>query len=216
MMILTHNHREERGAAALLLVVSGVIASLLLLMVWGLPLAGASSQRAKTQSAADAAALAGADAVLGGLTDSLKGLGSWNGSWDVLSGAGSTNGPTRAASYAERNGAELIAYQGPGALGGWRTYAKVRRVVDGETYVAEAWARINLPSCSTSPATPPPTTPPPPDDDEDETPPPPPNQTLRCSGLPGFTIIEGDLSLSHGWASFVDALLGPSRAKLTR
>lgn len=207
------HHREESGAAALLLVVSGVTVGLMVLLLWALPLAGASSQQAKTQSAADAAALAGADAVVGGIADNLKGLGSWNGSW---TGLASLNGADRAAAYADENGATLIAYNGPSASNDWQVDARVRRIVDGTEYISNASAKLRLPSCSI-------------EDDEEETPPPddededeeeeedtPPDSKLRCDGMPAFTIIEGDLDLSLGWAAFVDALLGGSHARLTR
>ncbi|AXT86023.1 hypothetical protein C6I20_13065 [Aeromicrobium sp. A1-2] len=211
--------REERGAAALLLVVSGIVAGLMVLTLWALPIAGASSQQAKTQSAADAAALAGADAVVGGLADTLKGLSSWNGSYSAL---GTTSGAERAAVYADQNGATLISYAGPPTTPGWTTRAGVRRIVDGQVYESRASARLDLPSCSTEEVEPPPTDevdPPPTDEGEEpeegDEPPPPPDSTVSCEGLPAFTIVEGDLSLSTGWAGFVDALLGGSHAKLT-
>lgn len=209
-MTPTFHHQEESGAAALLLVVSGIAAGLMVLLFWALPLAGASSQQAKTQSAADAAALAGADAVVGGIADNLKGLGSWNGSWNGLSGI---NGADRAAAFAAENDAALIAYNGPSSANGWQVDARVRRVVNGTEYVSNASAKLKLPSCSI-------------EDDDEETPPPddeeedgeetPPDSKLRCDGLPAFTIIEGDLNLSLGWAAFVDALFGGSHARLTR
>lgn len=220
-MISVNQAKEERGAAALLLIIFAIIAGLMVLVVWALPIAGASTQQAKTQSAADAAALAGADAVVGGLADTLKGLGSWNGSWSSL---GSTSGAERAAAYANHNGATLISYTGPASMGGWQTHARVRRTVDGQTYESQATARLELPSCSIAEASPTPTPTPPDEDDqeddeddeEEDVPPPPPDSKLRCDGLPAFTIVQGDLNLSSGWAGFVDALLGGSHAKLTR
>lgn len=208
-MTPTFHHREESGAAALLLVVSGITAGLLVLLLWALPLAGASTQQAKTQSAADAAALAGADAVIGGIADNLKGVGSWNGSWHGLA---SVNGADRAAAYAAENDATLIAYNGPSSANDWQVDARVRRVIDGTEYTSDASAKLRLPSCSIEDDEPTPT--PPPEDDEDEDTPP--DSKLRCDGLPGFTIVQGDLQLSHGWAAFVDALFGGSHARLTR
>ncbi|WP_332642751.1 hypothetical protein [Aeromicrobium sp.] len=204
------HHRGESGAAALLLVVSGVTVGLMVLLLWALPLAGASSQQAKTQSAADAAALAGADAVVGGIADNLKGLGSWNGSW---AGLASLNGADRAAAYADENGATLIAYNGPSASNDWQVDARVRRTVDGTEYESSASAKLRLPSCSIEDDE---EETPPPDDDENEEEDTPPDSKLRCNGMPAFTIIGGDLDLSLGWAAFVDALLGGSHARLTR
>lgn len=210
-MIFPTHTREERGAAALLLVISGIVVGLTVLVVWALPLAGASTQQSKTQSAADAAALAGADAVIGGLADNLKGLGSWNGSWNGLA---SVNGADRAAAYATENGATLVAYNGPSASNDWQVDARVRRVVDGTEYESEASAKLRLPSCSIDDDEE--ETPPPDDEDEDEEEDTPPDSKLRCDGFPAFTIIEGDLDLSLGWSAFVDALLGGSHARLTR
>ena len=99
---------RESGQVATVLVVGAVLAALFLLVAALLPLAGASDQRSRAQTAADAAALAGVqglgeqfrDLLAGGLRDEGA-LADW-----LSCGLGREG----AQAYAARNGADVTDY----------------------------------------------------------------------------------------------------------
>ncbi|MDX6277929.1 MAG: hypothetical protein QOJ72_2057 [Nocardioidaceae bacterium] len=206
---MTHRTEQgERGAAALSLLTVAIILALAIFTVMALPLTRASDAKAKGNSAADAAALAGVEWIRLDLRDALTTRG-WLGSWDAYrdiigGGLGS------AQDYASRNGATLVSYHAD--LLHLEVYAKVRgRVVDGHTTESEATARLQLPTCTTKPDDTPPS-----DDDpkpgEDDKPPP---VKFTCDGI-DITIHPGkdDPGKLDLPASIIDQLLNNSHAKL--
>lgn len=211
----------ERGAAALSLLTVGMILALAIFVVMAVPLTKAGDAKAKSNSAADAAALAGVDFVRGELRNALATEG-WLGGWDAYAGSIGT-GLDAASSYANRNDATLTQYQFSAV--NLESYAKVRgRSVDGRPAVSDATARLTLPACSTETEDPPEPDPDPdpgdpgdPGDEGDEPPPPPPPPavTFRCAGI--VVVINptaedpGKLPLP---GSVIDALIDGSRAKL--
>lgn len=176
--MLTHRPQQgERGAAALSLLTVGILVALAIFTVMALPLTKASDAKAKSNSAADAAALAGVDSIRLDLRDALttKGwLGDWNLYGDLIGG-----GMESARDYASRNDATLVTYHAD--LLHLEVYAKVRgRVFDGHRAESQATAKLQLPTCTTKPDD----TPPPKDDDP---PPsaddPPPPVKFSCAGI---------------------------------
>ncbi|TXL62004.1 pilus assembly protein TadG-related protein [Aeromicrobium terrae] len=208
-MKLRPTQQGDRGAAAVSLLTVGIIISLAIIAVMAIPLTQASDAKAKSRSAADAAALAGADHVRLELKEqlSLKGwLGGW-GNLPIFDG-----GLAAARTYAERNDATLVAYQRPSFDNGFTAYARVEgRTVKGEVTRSEAWAKLSLPDCQKK-DDPEPTEPPPDDDedDDDEDEPPPP-QGWECAGIEFDVPVEGPPHLS---VDIIDALFNDSNAKL--
>jgi hypothetical protein len=207
---MTHRAEQgERGAAALSLLTVGIIIALAIFTVMALPLTQASDAKAKSNSAADAAALAGVDSIRLDLHDALttRGwLGDWNAYGDIIGG-----GIESAKDYAARNDATLVEYHSD--LLHLEVYAKVRgRTVDGHTTESQATAKLQLPICATKPDdTPPPKNDDPPPGDDD----PPPPVKFTCDGI-DITIHPskddpGKLDLP---ASIIDQLLNNSHAKL--
>lgn len=200
--------RGERGAAALSLLTVGMIIALAIFAVMALPLTQASDAKAKSNSAADAAALAGVESIRLDLRDALttRGwLGSWNAYGDIIGG-----GLESAKDYATRNDATLVSYHAD--LLHLEVYAKVRgRTVDGHTTESQATAQLQLPICTTKPddGDPPPSDDPPPKD------PPPAPIKFSCGGI-DITIHPskddpGKIDLP---GSLIDQLLNNSHAKL--
>ena len=201
--------RGERGAAALSLLTVGMMIALAIVAVMALPLTQASDAKAKSNSAADAAALAGVESIRLDLRDALTTqgwLGSWNAYQDIIGG-----GIESAREYASRNDAILVTYH-PDLLH-LEVYARVRgRTVDGHTTESQATAKLQLPICTTKPddtPTPAPDAPPPAPDA------PPPPVKFSCDGI-DVTIHPskddpGKLDLP---LSVIDDLLDNSHAKL--
>ncbi len=148
-MTLTRHRsqRGERGAAALSLLTVGILVSIGIVAAMSIPLTQASDAKAKSNSAADAAALAGVEYVRNDLEIALAGEG-WLGDWESyqpLVGGGLAS----AESYAQRNEAKLISYDPPTAFNGWTSRAEVEgRTVEGEVFTSEATARLDLPDCT--------------------------------------------------------------------
>ena len=200
----------ERGVAALSLLTVGAIIALAIFAFVAVPLTDASAAKAKNRSAADAAALAGADFIKKDLEAALTDNG-WLGDWQAYQSEVGT-GLLAARNYAERNGSELVAYNFD--VANWEAYAKVRgREVDGAFAESDATATLDLPEChklDTVP-TPEPTAPPTPPDPDEEEPPPLPD-TYSCGG------IKFDISTDDGPPTLdpdiIDALLDQAHVKL--
>lgn len=213
-MITLQAKQGERGAAALSLLTVAMIIALAIFAVMAIPLTQASDAKAKSNSAADAAALAGVDFVRGDLISALATQG-WLGSWEAYAGLGT--GRAAAETYADRNDATLTAYSFSVAT--FEAYAKVRgRSVDGQPTQSEATAKLDLPVCTTEiDDTPEPEPTPPPADDPPPPPPPPKPVKFRCAGI-GIDIVinptEDDPGRLPLPAAVIDALLNGSNAKL--
>lgn len=190
------NHEQERGAAATLLVVAGVIVGLAIFTIMVLPLATATDAKSRNRTAADAAALAGAEGIVGDLESVLL-SGSWGGGWGDLANL-TDSGLTAAETYMRRNDSEarLVYYRSRLEGLTWVVEAEVESPpVKAGTSPVRSYARaeIGLPNCSFRMDEPEPTPTPeptePPEDGEEppeETPPPPPqpgpDQIITCDG----------------------------------
>lgn len=206
----TGRQRQERGIAVLSLLTLGIILSLAILFVMAIPLTQASDAKAKSRSAADAAALAGADWVRVRLRNELSSQG-WLGGWDKFSLA--DQGLSAARNYAQRNDARLVQYDPPSFANRWQVHVVVEgRDVKGQTTRSQATARFSLPSCSKDPAPPPsdPPSDPPPDD---APPPPPPPDSFSCGGIRFDVPTDGSPPLLPG--NIINALFAGSDAILT-
>ncbi len=207
MTFIRTTRQGDRGAAAVSLLTVGIIISLAIIAVIAIPLTQASDAKAKSRSAADAAALAGADHVRLELKEQLS-LKGWLGGWGhlpILDG-----GLAAAQTYAQRNDATLVQYDPPSFDNGFTAYARVEgRTVKGEVTRSEAWATFSLPDCHTK-DDPEPTEPPPDDDEDDEDEPPPP-QGWECAGIEFEVPAEGPPHLS---IDIIDALFNDSNARL--
>lgn len=206
--------RDERGqvTTALVIVVSVALISV---AIWGVLLLGRGvDEKSQAQSAADAAALAGA----GSLADALPTmLGLLDGKGGLGSLAGCGLGQDRASTYAQKNEARLTSYCFD--LGSGRVEASVEmneRVSDDvgpARAEAVATTGLDLSACSWQDDDPPeptptptPTSEPSPSDDpepsEEPTPEPPPDlgTTLSCGAITAHFVING----TTGLLSFVD------------
>lgn len=213
----------ERGAAALSLLVVSVILGLAVLFFMAVPLTEATSKKAKSRNAADAAALASVDYVREGIFQAL-GVSGWTGSWASLAGL-LDGGVSEAQYFAAQNDATVVAFQGPTLANGWEAYVRVRgnEQVDGQWVYSEAKAKLDLPNCSVETIEPPEPEPTPtpsetddpedPDEPEPEpepTPDPEPEQRLTCDGGIDFT----GLDLTNLPGGIVDALFDQSDTRL--
>lgn len=204
------NHRRgvgERGAAALSLLTVGIIVGFAIFAYMAVPLTNASDAKAKSNSAADAAALAGVEYMKQDLAVALADAG-WLGNWAAYQPFVGT-GRTAAQSYALRNEAELIEYTFDPDT--WQAYAKVKgRTVEGQVFTSKATARLDLPDCKLGPDDPDDSNPP--ADENVDTPPP---VKLTCGGV-DITInpTEDEPDLFNLPGSFIQTLLDQSHAKL--
>lgn len=181
------HEREEGAAASALLIVSAVVA-LAALMYIALPFGAASDAKSESRTAADAAALAGAEHARDNLLDVIE-LNGWSGGpWGQEIPLGPSAGYLSAADFASRNDGTLTYYDFEGSTG--RAYATVSgREVADHVATAEATASIVWPSCDEpeEPEEPdPPEEPGPPDDGDDEEPPDPPEfdeDQVWCNGF---------------------------------
>jgi hypothetical protein len=203
----------ERGAAALSLLTVGILVAIGIVAAMSVPLTQASDAKAKSNSAADAAALAGVEYVKNDLQVALTEEG-WLGDWEAyqpLIGGGLAS----AQSYAQQNEAELISYDPPTPFNGWTSHAKVEgRAVEGEVFTSEATARLDLPDCTMKDA----------EDDEPAAPTvpgvpaEPVKKNVDCGGLK----VDVEVDKENGGGppkvklpdAFVAKLIGESRAKL--
>ena len=212
MARLRSQQQGERGAAALSLLTVAILVAIGIVAAMSIPLTQASDAKAKSNSAADAAALAGVEFVKNDLQVVLSDKG-WLGNWAAYQpfiGGGLAS----ATSYAERNESQLISYQPPTPFNGWTAQAEVKgRTVEGEVFTSDATARLDLPDCSME------------DADEDEPPPPsvpgvpaePVTRTIDCGGLKVDVEVDKDKPGPPTFDlpdSFIAQLIGESQAKL--
>jgi hypothetical protein len=215
-MRATRRQQGERGAAALSLLTVGILVAIGIVAAMSIPLTQASDAKAKSNSAADAAALAGVEYVKNDLQIALNDVG-WLGDWaayEPLVGGGLTS----ATSYAEANEARLVSYKKPTPFNGWTAQAEVEgRTVEGEVFTSDATARLDLPDCTV-------------EDDEDGGPAEPPEpgapsakvtKTVDCGGLKVDVEVDEDSADGQGGPpklelpdDFVAQLIGESKAKL--
>jgi len=218
MTLAPRGQQGESGAAALALLTMGIILALGIFMVMAAPLTQASDTKARSRSAADAAALAAVEAWKINLRDALTSEG-WLGDWDdyrgFLGGA-----DVAARRYAELNGAEVIEAYPTGA---WSYYVRVRGdKIDGKRTETEAYATLDLPSCDTTEDDDVPMAMglgmaelPDDEDDEEEEEPSLPGLVLDCVGLDDIDLLPSDDGSYNLVPSLVEALIGESHAKLT-
>jgi hypothetical protein len=215
-MRATRRQQGERGAAALSLLTVGILVAIGIVAAMSIPLTEASDAKAKSNSAADAAALAGVEYVKNDLQIALNDEG-WLGNWEAYDGLIS-GGVTSATSYAEANEARLVSYKGPTPFNGWTAHAEVEgRTVEGEVFTSDATARLDLPDCTVK-------------DDENDGPAEPPEpgapsekvtKTVDCGGLKVDVEVDEDSDDGEGGPpklelpdDFVAQLIGESKAKL--
>lgn len=135
---------DERGAAASALLVTALLVGFAAFVYLAIPFGTAVDAKAQNRTAADAAALAGAEGVR---EDLLATIGSDGvpGSWTDLPGAAGL-GYSAAAEYAALNDAELVEYWFDPSDGTAHVTVEGRGV-DGEPSRSSAVAQVDLPSC---------------------------------------------------------------------
>lgn len=202
--------RTEEGAAASALLVTAVLVGFAIFVYMAIPLGSAVDAKARNRTAADAAALAGAEGVR---EDLLASIGSDGvpGSWSDLPGAAGL-GRHAAERYAAYNDARLVAYHFDPYDG--TAHVEVEgQEVDGQLSRSRAVAQVDLPQCEAMDPPAPPTPPAEDDvdgpgdgkpaDDEPPAPPPPPADPVDVSvDCGGFDLVfqvrhtlEGDLEV---------------------
>jgi len=181
--------RDERGAAATALLVTALLIGFAAFIYLAVPFGTAVDAKAQNRTAADAAALAGAEGVR---EDLLASIGSDGvpGSWTDLPGAAGLGQPA-AAEYAALNDARLVEYWFDPSDG--TAHATVEgRGVDGEVSRSSAVAQVDLPSCESLEPPEPPEDPEAGDGDDGEDPPataspapppPPVDVSVSCGGF---------------------------------
>lgn len=155
---MTHHRRsrDEEGVAASALLVTALLVGLGMFVYMAIPYATAVDAKAKNRSAADAAAIAGAQAAFGDLLMSLSGgpIGGdlIPGSWSAVPGCAGL-GYGAANGYASYNDAVLTDYVFDCGTG----EATVRvegRGYEGQPSRSTARAKVDLPSCDPMPEPP--------------------------------------------------------------
>ncbi|WP_166139796.1 pilus assembly protein TadG-related protein [Nocardioides ochotonae] len=217
-MLLPRSHRrrrDESGQVTTGLIIAVVVALIAVAISGVALLARGVDEKSQAQSAADAAALAGA----GALSELLPQLLAMMTSRDDLGGtAGCAFGQDRASTYAQKNDATLTAYCFDFRRGEVEASVQMNDPVSDEIDAAEARAvastGLDLSTCSWNDEDPPepsptPTPTPEPSDGpsdgptEDPGPPPPPpdrGTTFTCGPLTAEFVIDGET----GRLSFVD------------
>ena len=154
--------RTEEGAAASALLVTAVLVGFAIFVYMAIPLGSAVDAKARNRTAADAAALAGAEGVR---EDLLASIGSDGvpGSWTDLPGAAGL-GRHAAERYAAYNDARLVSYHFD-PYDGTANVEVEGQEVDGQLSRSRAVAQVDLPRCAAMEPPAPPT--PPAEDDED-------------------------------------------------
>ena len=192
--------RGDRGAAVTGVMATVAVALIALLLLAVVPLLSGTEQKARAQTAADAAALAGATSVRDRAAAEVRGvrlvdlaLGELSGSWRLSTSVTPMSGFNAAADYAWRNAGVLdptrYAYDAPG--GRVRTEVELRELAPNDEHAAaraRAELGLDLPECRFDAGrkivgwtTPPPTPSPPPP------PPPPPGATPTPTPTPSPT-----------------------------
>ncbi|MFD1859864.1 hypothetical protein [Aeromicrobium camelliae] len=226
----SRDHGRERGAAASLLVVAGVLVGLAVFTLMVFPIATATDAKSRNRTAADAAALAGAEGIVGDLESVLL-SGSWSGGWGNLADL-TDSGLTAAQNYMSRNDsqARLVSYSSRLEGLTWVVEAEVESPpVKAGTNPVRSYARaeVGLPNCSfdyeeVEPTPTPEPTEPPEEGEEppEETPPPPPqpgpDRIITCDGREWIvedqgTVEDPDYELPGG---LISALLDDLKPRL--
>jgi hypothetical protein len=167
--------RDEEGAAASALLVAALLIGFAVFTYMAIPFGTAVDAKAQNRTAADAAALAGAEGVREDLLLSLGDDGI-PGSWSDLPGAAGF-GRYAAEEYARYNGATLVSYWFDATDGTAHVEVEGHRV-DGEPSRSTAVAQVDLPRCDPldPPEPPAPTEEPEPEDPKDPDTPPAPTE----------------------------------------
>ena len=140
-----HHHRhEERGAAATALLVTALLVGLAIFVYIAVPYGTASDAKAGNRTAADAAALAGAESARDDLLAVIAADGI-PGAWADVSGVSGLGGAA-AAEYAGYNGARIVEYYFD-ASDGTASATVEGDAVQGEVPRSEAVAEVDLPVC---------------------------------------------------------------------
>ena len=180
--------RDEKGAAASALLVTGVLVGFAVFVYMALPFGTAVDAKARNRTAADAAALAGAEGVREDLLTSIGDDGI-PGSWSDLPGAAGL-GRSSAEEYARYNDATLVSYYFD-PYDGTAHVTVEGQAVDGQLSRSSAVAQVDLPSCDPlDPPDPPEPSEPSgspsdtPSEPADPAPPPPPvDVSVHCDGF---------------------------------
>lgn len=143
--------RDEEGAASSALLVLALITALAAFVMIALPYGDAADARAGSRTAADAAALAGAEQARQGVFAAIGHHG-WPPGWGSLGsppgwGAPAGWGLGQASYYANANGATLIGPSGFNLATGEFTATVEGREVGDEQARSRAVARLQLPNC---------------------------------------------------------------------
>ncbi len=152
--------RDDRGAATTALVVCVVVGMTALLLVAVEPLLRATEGKGRTQTGADAAALAGAVAARDTAVGELPGL-AWafwpaaltgtSATWRLSAATAGGAGVTQASQYAARNGAVLTEYQHQASRDRVRVTVRLDEPTGPENVAldarAEARVGVELASC---------------------------------------------------------------------
>jgi hypothetical protein len=136
--------RDEEGAAASGLLVAALLVGVSVFTYMAIPFGTAVDAKAQNRTAADAAALAGAEGVRDDLLASI-GSDGVPGSWTDLAGAAGL-GRSAAEQYASYNGATLVSYWFDPTDG--TAHVEVEgHSVDGRPSRSSAVAQVDLPTC---------------------------------------------------------------------
>jgi hypothetical protein len=136
--------RDEEGAAATALLVAAMLIGFAIFVYMAIPFGTAVDAKARNRTAADAAALAGAEGVR---EDLLAGLGDAGmpSSWHDLPGVAGM-GRSAAEEYARYTDATLLSYYFDASDGTAHVEVEGQQV-DGQLSHSEAVAQVDLPSC---------------------------------------------------------------------
>ena len=136
--------RDEEGAAASGLLVAALLVGVAVFTYLAIPFGTAVDAKAQNRTAADAAALAGAEGVRDDLLASI-GSDGVPGSWTDLAGAAGL-GRSAAEQYASYNGATLVSYWFDPTDG--TAHVEVEgHSVEGRPSRSSAVAQVDLPTC---------------------------------------------------------------------
>jgi hypothetical protein len=206
MSLSRRSTRGERGQVTTALVIIVVVALVTLSVVGLMALARGVDEKSQAQSAADAAALAGAAVLSDELPDLLGLIDDKDDVFGLVGGCGL--GQDEAATYASKNEAVLTGYCFDLAAGRVEADVRMSEPVSDDVGPARASAvaspGLDLSSCSWNDEepepTPTPTPSPTPTEPPDEPPPPPPpppdiGTTLSCGPLTAEFVIGGESGL---------------------
>lgn len=192
--------RGEQGQVALALVLITIIALITVAFVGVLGISLAADERSQAQTAADAAALAGVEAVPGALTILFDAIDAKDDLGTLVLGC--NLGRAQAQTYANQNGASLTSYCFNASTGRAEVVVRMNEPVSDEAGYAEAGATASngfaRSSCSWLDDEPEETEAPEPAPPvEGETPPPPPpapdwTTTLTCGALKVVYTVNGE------------------------